>query len=200
VNHKGKHIHGKDKEHKPAAGNDFFGFGDAIRAALIRRLPQRVAQALDVGTGFGRNAIFLARHLPPGSQVWSIDPSEESLKRGEAAVREAGHSSHVSFRLGSAEQLPFDDEQFDLTMGVMLFHHLVQIPPALREMARVTKSGGKVLVVDWGPTAHLLPFAIQHRVEDFSTPRTIERMLLEAGLEPDVEQHPAWYVVEGRKA
>jgi ubiquinone/menaquinone biosynthesis C-methylase UbiE len=182
-----------------AGGHDFFGYGPEIRAALERRLPRKAIRALDIGTGFGRNAVFLAHHLSPGSHVWSVDPSEESLRRGAAALQEADLSALATLGPGSVERLPFRDDEFDLTMGVMLFHHLVDVPAALAEMARVTRPDGKLLVVDWGPTAHLLPFAIPHQAEDFFTPRAIENMLREAGLLATVEQHPMWYVVEGSR-
>ena len=196
--HKGKHVHhpGPQRGH---GRHDFFGHGDKIRAALIQRLPQRPIWALDVGTGFGRNAVFLARHLPRGSHIWSVDPSADSLKMGEEAVLKAGLASQVSLLPGMAERLPFGDEEFHLAMGVMLFHHLVEVPPALREMARVTRSGGKLLVVDWGPTAHLLPFAMEHRAEDFFTPHAIDNMFQEIGLHAKVEQHQMWYVIEAAK-
>jgi ubiquinone/menaquinone biosynthesis C-methylase UbiE len=189
----------RDGQAASGAGHDFFGHGKDIRAAVERRLPTAPVRALDVGTGFGRNAVFLARHLAPGSHIWSVDPSAESLKRGDEAVREAGLTAAVTLGPGSAERLPFRDDEFDLTMGVMLFHHLVEVLPALREMGRVTKPDGKMLIVDWGPTAHLLPFAIEHRVDDFYTPRAIEKMLMQAGFGATVEQHPVWYIVEATK-
>jgi ubiquinone/menaquinone biosynthesis C-methylase UbiE len=196
--HKGKHVYhpGPPRRH---GRHDFFGFGDEIRAALVRRLPQRPVWALDVGTGFGRNAVFLARHLPRGSHVWSVDPSADSLKMGEEAVLNAGLASQVSLLPGTAERLPFADGEFHLAMGVMLFHHLVSVPPALREMSRVTRPGGKLLVVDWGPTAHLLPFAIEHRAEDFFTAHAVDNMLREIGLRPVGEQHQMWYVIHAVK-
>jgi ubiquinone/menaquinone biosynthesis C-methylase UbiE len=128
-----------------------------------------------------------------------VDPSEDSLKVGEEAVLKAGLASQVSLLPGMAERLPFADCEFHLAMGVMLFHHLVEVPPALREMARVARPGGKLLLVDWGPTAHLLPFAIEHRAEDFLTAHAVDNMLREIGLQPVVEQHPMWYVVEAVK-
>ncbi len=193
--HKGKLV---ERKHGPGK-HDFFGYGNDIRAALLQRLPKTAVRALDVGTGFGRNAAFLARHLADGSHIWSIDPSEESLKLGREALQEAELIDLVTVGPGSAERLPFRDDEFDLTLGVMLFHHLVDIPPALAEMGRVTKPDGKLLIVDWGPTAHLLPFAIEHRVEDFFTPRAVEKMLLEAGFGSTVEQHPMWYFIEAVK-
>lgn len=196
--HKGRQVHHPGHGRRRGR-HDFFGYGDAIRAALERRLPRRSVWALDVGTGFGRNAVFLAHHLPPGSHVWSVDPSEDSLKMGEEAVQKAGLASQVSLLPGTAERLPFADGEFRLTMGVMIFHHLVEVPPALREMARVTRPGGKLLLVDWGPTAHLLPFAIEHRPEDFFTAHAVDEMLRDVGLQPSVEQHPMWYVVEAVK-
>lgn len=198
VTRKGTHFQ-QDGQAPSGPGHDFFGHGSEIRAALSSRLPNLPVRALDVGTGFGRNAVFLARQLPAGSHVWSVDPSDDSLARGAAAVREAGLTDVVTLGPGTAERLPFRDGEFDLAVGVMLFHHLVEVPPALREMGRVTKPDGKLLIVDWGPTAHLLPFAIEHRVEDFYTPRAVEKMLMEAGFGPSVEQHPMWYVVEAVK-
>lgn len=194
--HKGKsvHFHGRRRR-----DHNFFGYGDAIRASLARRLPRQPILALDVGTGFGRNAVFLAHHLPRGSHIWSVDPSEESLRRGEEAIAKAGLAGEISLAPGAAEHLPFADREFHLTMGVMLFHHLVEVPPALREMARVTRTGGKLLLLDWGPTAHLLPFGIEHRAEDFFTAHAVEEMVRELGLRPVVEQHPMWYVVEALK-
>jgi ubiquinone/menaquinone biosynthesis C-methylase UbiE len=184
----------------PGGGkHDFFGYGKEIRAALEKQLPTQAVRALDIGTGFGRNAVFLAHHLAPGSHVWSVDPSEESLKLGATAVQEAGLTASVTLGPGSVERLPFRDDEFDLTMGVMLLHHLVDVPSALREMGRVTKPDGKLLIVDWGPTAHLLPFGIEHRAEDFFTPHAVEKMLMESGFGATVEQHPMWYVVEAVK-
>jgi ubiquinone/menaquinone biosynthesis C-methylase UbiE len=201
VIHKGKpiHHHAPEGQEKPPGGRDFFGYGEAIRSALDRRLPRDSVWALDVGTGFGRNAVFLARHLAPGSRVCTVDPSEGSLKRGEKALREAGLGMHVTMVSGAVEHLPFADGAFHLTMGVMIFHHLVKVPPALREMGRVTRSEGKLLLVDWGPTAHLLPFAIEHRADDFFTARAVVNMLHDAGLRSVAEQHPMWYVIEAVK-
>ena len=184
----------------PGGGkHDFFGYGKEIRAALEKQLPTQAVRALDIGTGFGRNAVFLAHHLAPGSHVWSVDPSEESLKLGATALQEAGLTASVTLGPGSVERLPFRDDEFDLTMGVMLLHHLVDVPSALREMGRVTKPDGKLLIVDWGPTAHLLPFGIEHRAEDFFTPHAVEKMLMESGFGATVEQHQMWYVVEAVK-
>lgn len=193
--HKGKHVHIHGRGRR-GGRHDFFGYGETIRAALDRRLPRRPVWALDVGTGFGRNAVFLAHHLAPGSHIWSVDPSGDSLKRGEEAALKAGLASQVSLVPGTAERLPFADREFHLSMGVMIFHHLVEVPPALREMARVTRPGGKLLLVDWGPTAHLLPFGIEHRPEDFFAAHAVERMLQDIGLHPTMEQHPMWYAVE----
>jgi ubiquinone/menaquinone biosynthesis C-methylase UbiE len=201
MQHKGKHVHhpGHGKGDKPGGGHDFFGHGDAIREALSRRLPKAAIRALDVGTGFGRNAVFLAHHLAQGSHVWSVDPSQSSLERGSEAVKTAGLAPAVTLVPGAAEHLPFADNAFHVTMAAMIFHHLVSLPPALKEMTRVTRLGGKLLLVDWAPTAHLLPFTIEHRADDFFTARAVVGMLRDLGLEPVSDQHPVWYVVEAVK-
>ena len=198
---KDKHVDhpGYGKQDKPGGAHDFFGHGDAIREALNRRLPETAIRALDVGTGFGRNAVFLAHHLAKGSHVWSVDPSGESLERGGEAVRAAGLRPLVTMVSGAAEHLPFADNVFQVAMGAMIIHHLVALPPVLREMARVTRLDGKLLLLDWAPTAHLLPFPIEHRADDFFTAHAVVTMLNELGLEAISEQHPMWYVVEAVK-
>ena len=197
--HKGKVVRRRGPE-SGRAPTDFFGHGEEIRATLAKHLPRRQVRALDVGSGFGRNAVFLAQHLSRRSHVFSLDPSQESLKRSADALAEADLSSRASLVGGWAERLPFGPEVFKLTTAVMLFHHLVAVPPVLRELARVMTPDGSFLAVDWAPTAHLLPFAVEHRAEDFLTPHAVERMLLEAGFLPSVEHHPLWYVIEAQKA
>ena len=135
MHHKGKPVE-RPKSSPSSGKHDFFGHGKDIRAALEKRLPTTPVRALDVGTGFGHNAVFLAHHLATGSHVWSVDPAVDSLKQGAEAVQEADLSAIVTVGPGSAERLPFRDDEFDLTMGVMLFHHLVDVPTALQEMGR----------------------------------------------------------------
>ena len=96
---------------------------------------------LDVGCGDGH----LARSLNArGACVVGVNPSEESLDRARQVANEA------QFGCAAAQALPFADGSFDGAVFLNSFHHVESqfMPKALDEAARVTVSGGHVIVVE----------------------------------------------------
>jgi ubiquinone/menaquinone biosynthesis C-methylase UbiE len=117
---------------------------ETLTAAADVRPGQRV---LDVGCGTGYFARLLARTVGPDGLVVGIDPSPEMIGY---ASREARHAWNCQFKVGTAESLDFPAEHFDVVVSSLVMHHLpvdLQVP-ALREMRRVLRSGGKLLVAD----------------------------------------------------
>lgn len=148
--HKGKEF--KVEERK--GFNDFSGFGNEIRNELAKRIEiKKGLNVLDVGTGFGRNALFLAKLLKNDCRIYSMDPSKDVLKRAEALLEKEGLKSKVEFKLGKAENIPFPSSFFDIVLAVMTFHHLESLEKSLKEIARVLKNNGKLIIVDWNPKA-----------------------------------------------
>ncbi|MEM2896303.1 MAG: methyltransferase domain-containing protein, partial [Candidatus Bathyarchaeia archaeon] len=81
--HKGK----KTEVREDSRYDDLSGFGDEIRNELIKRISIKPGlKVLDVGTGFGTNVLFLAKLLKDDCEIYSLDPSEEALKRAEALL------------------------------------------------------------------------------------------------------------------
>ena len=99
-------------------------------------------RALDVGCGPGVLTGPLVELLG-ADHVAAIDPSEPFV----AAARE--RFPDVDVRQGSAEQLPYDDGVFDAALAQLVVHFLQDPVAGVREMARVTKPGGHVLVSSW---------------------------------------------------
>lgn len=97
----------------------------------------------DVGGGTGDLGAGVARHLQ--ARVVVIDPSPQMLRRVSA-------DPHVSVRLAGAEALPFPDDCLDAALVCDAFHHFRDQDAAIREIARVVKPGGGVLVLDAEPT------------------------------------------------
>ncbi|TRL40114.1 class I SAM-dependent methyltransferase [Rhizobium straminoryzae] len=102
------------------------------------------ASALDVGCGEGRFCRRLkARHGIVA--VTGIDPTEPLLATARAKDP-AG-----DYRLASAENLPFEDHRFDLTVSYLTLIDIPDIERAIAEMARVTAPGGTLLIANLNP-------------------------------------------------
>jgi ubiquinone/menaquinone biosynthesis C-methylase UbiE len=107
------------------------------------RLPE-TGKVLDVGCGAGRATILLARRTP-GVRFVGADLSATMIGM---ARREAGALSNVSFRVGDAMDLPFGDGEFDAALSVASIKHWPDQARGVREMARVVRPGGTVLVIE----------------------------------------------------
>lgn len=123
---------------------------------------------LDVACGSGALALPAARR---GARVTAVDLSPVMIDRLRARANEEG-LDNVHARVMDGHALDFEDGSFDMVgsqFGVMLFPDL---PRALREMVRVTRSGGDVFMVVYGPPeeieflTHFLP-AMKAVVPDF---------------------------------
>jgi ubiquinone/menaquinone biosynthesis C-methylase UbiE len=123
---------------------------------------------LDVAAGTGGLSLPAARL---GAKVLATDWSPAMIERFEARVREEGLAD-AEGRVMDAHELDLPDDGFDVTgsqFGVML---VPDQPRALREMVRVTKPGGRVLLIAYGSPAgfeavHFFIGALRAVVPDF---------------------------------
>ncbi len=94
---------------------------------------------LDAASGTGLVARELARR---NLRVVALDPSRAMVRRGLAAVREAGLADRVRFVAGRAEALPFPDATFDAVTFTYLLRYVDDPAATLAELARVLRPGG----------------------------------------------------------
>lgn len=108
--------------------------------------------ALDVGCGAGVDTLALAERVGPGGRVVGIDHDAGMLAEARRRAEAAGVAARVEHLRGDALALPFPDASFAASRSERLFQHLASPERALAEMARVTRSGGRVVVMDtdWG--------------------------------------------------
>lgn len=129
----------------------FLGRERAFRRRVVQLARLDAGQAvLDVGCGTGSLAIAAKQAVGPAGAVEGIDPSAAMIARARKKARKAG--MNVALRQGVIEALPFPDARFDTVLSTLMLHHL---PGALRaqgvrEMRRVVRPGGRVLVVEFG--------------------------------------------------
>jgi ubiquinone/menaquinone biosynthesis C-methylase UbiE len=124
---------------------------DALRARAIAHLAPPSWTVCDVGTGTGILAKELARL---GLRVIAVDHSPRMLEAARASLEADGYAvgtegSAVELRLGEAQALPLADGAVNAALAHMVLHYVPQPAEALREMARIVKPGGVVVVVDF---------------------------------------------------
>ena len=99
---------------------------------------------LDLGCGAGHVSFAVA---PFAKEVVAFDLSTSMLDVVAATARER-QLLNIRTKQGSVEELPFEDEQFDLVLSRYSAHHWNDVPKALNEARRVLKPNGKVCFVD----------------------------------------------------
>jgi len=105
------------------------------------------ARVLDLATGTADLAIQIAREQP-GTSVVGLDPSERMLTIGRRKVHDAQLRDCVELVAGDAQALPYAPDTFD---GVCMAFGIRNVPDralALREMARVTRPGGRIAILE----------------------------------------------------
>ena len=113
-------------------------------------------RVLDVGCGLGLFLIGAARRLTTGHAVGIDKWQQEDLSGNNAAgtlsnAMIEGVAEKVEVHTGDARNLPFDNASFDVVLSSMALHNIYNAgerQTAVREIARVLKSGGRVLIVD----------------------------------------------------
>ena len=119
------------------------------------------SKILDVATGTGKQAFGFAKK---GCDVVGIDLSEAMLK----VANKKNKYGNVKFEVGDATNLPFEDNGFDVSCVSFGLHDmpLTIREKALKEMARVTKTKGTIVIVDYSlPKNRFGKFLIYHFVK-----------------------------------
>ncbi len=105
--------------------------------AIAEARPDRI---LEVGPGEGELAERLRLEL--GAEVVAVDQSERMV--------ELARGRGVDARLGTVERLDFDDESFDCVVAAWMLYHVQDLDRAFAEVARVLRSGGRLVAVTNG--------------------------------------------------
>jgi ubiquinone/menaquinone biosynthesis C-methylase UbiE len=116
------------------------------RARLKEALAPRPGETvLEVGPGTGYYALDAATWLDPGGTLHVFDLQPEMLDHTMRRARERG-IANVEPRQGDARELPYGDDAFDAAYLVAVLGEIPGQDAALRELARVVKPGGRVVV------------------------------------------------------
>ena len=106
------------------------------------------SRVLEVGVGTGNNFPY----YPPDAEITAVDFSEEMLRR--ARSRASRHKVKVNLRQMDAQSLEFADNTFDTVVASMVFCSIPDPVRGIREVERVCKSGGKVVLLEQDSSAN----------------------------------------------
>lgn len=106
--------------------------------------PKSHWKVLDIATGGGHTALKFAPYV---NQVTATDLTPNMLDKAREFITAQG-VGNVDFQVADAEDLPFENEQFDLVTCRIAPHHFPDVAKFVQESARVLKTGGLLLVQD----------------------------------------------------
>jgi ubiquinone/menaquinone biosynthesis C-methylase UbiE len=117
---------------------------DATTRQTLARLAIRpMDRVLDVGCGTGELLARLAAKYPD-ARLAGLDPVPAMLEKAKRKL-----SDKVELRVGWANELPWPDATFDRVVSCNMFHYITHPVEAVREMERVLRPGGKIVITDW---------------------------------------------------
>jgi len=153
---------------------DFFcvvsGFGSRFRGKVLDAVELRDGMTVvDIGCGTG---VFLkvAKQSFPHVRFVGLDPDAQALGIAEHRFAKAGAS--VELKKAFAESLPLSDNSVDACFSTLALHHMPDDikRSAIREMHRILKNGGKVVIADFGETKSTL----FHKILFFEKPEYLD--------------------------
>ena len=130
-------------------------------------------RVLDIAGGTGDLALAFAKKVGPMGQVVHTDINEAMLRIGRDRLLDAGVILPTA--VCDAEKLPFPDGHFDLVSVAFGLRNMTHKDAALREMARVLKPGGKLLVLEFSQVAK--PLRKAYDVYSFSVLPRLGRLV-----------------------
>ena len=106
--------------------------------------PQKTDYVLEAAAG----TCVCGRSIAPyAAHVTCLDATPAMLEVGKAECEKAD-INNISFIKGYAEELPFLNESFDIVISRLAFHHFSSVEEPFKEMTRVLKPGGKLVMID----------------------------------------------------
>jgi len=172
-----------------------------IPEKMYRRFPEQSKQLLerivqfigpktgetivDVGTGAGFLAFKLAEKVGESGKVIGLDISKSAIQRARRKVAAKKQPRVLEFRVGDVYSLPLENEFADVVCCKSLIASIDHPQKAVREMARVTKHGGRVIVAEPGQL--------------FGLPTRIRRAFYEAIQRRPLNEHSVKRLFQGAR-
>lgn len=144
---------------------------DYLNYTTLSVAPKQQDTFLEVAAG----TCVCGRSFAPLVQtVVCLDATPAMLQKGKQEAEESQLQNMV-FITGLAEELPFLDNSFDIVFSRLAFHHFVDVQTVFREMARVLKLGGKLVLIDMEAAEDDLR-AVEDEIETLRDPSHVRNL------------------------
>ena len=179
-----------------------------LNAAQIRR----GQHLLDIGGGTGQPSLSIASIVGKEGSVTYTDPSAGMVETARDEAKRRG-LTNIHFHKAPAEELPFENNTFDVAVGRLSVMFFPNVAAGLKEIVRVVKAGGRVSFLVWGSreanpffssVTEVLDRFIAPDLEDedapgafrFANPGKLTKLFAGAGL-TQVEEQPLPFRIAG---
>jgi ubiquinone/menaquinone biosynthesis C-methylase UbiE len=179
-----------------------------IDAAQIRR----GEHVLDIGGGAGQPSLSIASMVGDEGSITYTDPSAGMVETARDTARQRG-LTNIHFQKAPADELPFDNDTFDVAVGRLSIMFFPDVAAGLNEIVRVVKPGGRVSFLVWSSKDanpffssinEVLDRFIPPEPEDddapgafrFARPGKLSKLLADAGL-TQIEERPLPFQIAG---
>ena len=146
---------------------------DGLRRTLAAARLEPHVRVLDVACGPGIVACAAAAQA---GHVTGIDLTPAMIEQARARQQQSG-LTNLAWQIGDATRLPFPDRSFDVVLTRYSFHHMPDPIAVLREMKRVARADGRIVVIDATPSPETQ--AAYDRMETLRDPSHTSALTLE---------------------
>jgi SAM-dependent methyltransferase len=167
MSHERTHRYTADQDdphnHKHMGTSAFLNLSDRFFAPLDRQIVAWLqlapgSRVLDAGCGGGGMTRLLAQAVGSGGEVVGLDANSQLIEWNRSQVKDTDAAGQIQFQEGDVLHLPFEDGTFDLVWCSRVIHGLNDQVAGVRELARVVRPGGRVVLREGGLLPRFLPF------------------------------------------
>jgi demethylmenaquinone methyltransferase/2-methoxy-6-polyprenyl-1,4-benzoquinol methylase len=134
-----------------------FGIDRSWRRFAVSKIKcDRNGRVLDVATGTGDVALEIAAQTPETVAIAGIDFSSEMVELGKQKVAASPHAGRITMQVAPCEAIPFAADYFDSATIAFGIRNVVDRAQGLKEMFRVLKPGGRVVILEFSTPRSVL--------------------------------------------
>ncbi|TFF89660.1 MAG: class I SAM-dependent methyltransferase [Promethearchaeota archaeon] len=166
-----------------------------LRSKLVSRLKELESEGtiLDLGCGSGNLLIKLAKKFPKSTLI-GVDTSSEMLEKARKRAGRKGLNAEIELKVGAANNIPFPDNSIDIIVSSFSLHHWEDPAGCLKEVYRVLKKDGSLLIFDFRRDARRFWYGLLTFATKIVVPKALKQIN-----EPLGSLQAGYTVVESRE-